>query len=166
MIERLRERLPTNLAIRTIGLPVTPDVGGFPALPEFQRIEVRRADRRQDIREGSVGAGPNVDQCSVDVERENLHQRGRRGASAQTRSTSSIVLGTPTVSTSRPDAVIRTSSSILTPMPRNSRGIGWTIFSAFAFSSSSSRRAAAAPSSWRREYISSSLYSRRENVAD
>src|SRR5262249_1954916 len=122
-IERLGERVPTDLAIQAIGLPVAPDVGGLPALPEFQGIEVRRADRRQDVCKGSARAGPHVDQRAVHVERDDLHQRGRRGASAHTRSTSSIIFGTPTVNTSWPSAVIRTSSSILTPMPRNSRGI-------------------------------------------
>jgi Xaa-Pro aminopeptidase len=41
-----------------------------------------------------------------------------------------------------PAAVINTSSSMRTPMPRNSFGTGWVIFGAFAFSSSSSFLAA------------------------
>src|SRR5438094_779026 len=61
------------------------------------------------------------------------------------RSISSTVFGVPAVSTSEPSAVISTSSSMRTPIPKNSFGIGWTIFGAFAFSSSSSLFAVARP---------------------
>jgi hypothetical protein len=77
-----------------------------------------------------------------------------------------MLFGVPAVRFSVPPPVTRMSSSMRTPIPRNSLGIAWVTVLALAFSSSSSFLAAAMPRRRRRSHISSSLYSYSGKLTD
>src|SRR5262249_59520266 len=91
--ERLGQRVAADVAIPAIRLPVAPDVRRLPPLPEFQGVEMARANGGQDLGERGAGGRPHVDERAVDGEGEQRHQRGRRGAPEQTRPYSAKGLG-------------------------------------------------------------------------